>query len=145
MYSQAIHDGRGFASPAMPRVGASGEDALELLNGAAFTPAQIEGALRALGALPAALQPDPRAQALALQAYAAEEGLSSAPKTAAALHARVTALAKWTAAHDPMRQSDAEAVLAATARFPLAELPNGIGFDPAGFQELVLFIEELPW
>lgn len=64
---------------------------------------------------------------------------------AAALHARVTAFAKWTAAHDRDRQSNAEAVIEATARFPLGDCDSGVAFDPAGFQEMILFIEELPW
>lgn len=33
----------------------------------------------------------------------------------------------------------------ATARFALTEEADGLGFEPGGFQELVLLIEELPW
>ncbi|MBC9033841.1 hypothetical protein IAG41_15710 [Sphingomonas sp. JC676] len=73
-----------------------------------------------------------------------DAGLGDAPALSAALHARVSSLAKWTAAHDPSRQSDPEAVLAASAQFPLSRLVAGIGFEPAGFQEMILF-EELPW
>lgn len=63
----------------------------------------------------------------------------------AALHARVTALTKWTAARDPERQSDVRSVLEATARFPLSDTDAGIGFEAAGFEELILIIDDLPW
>ena len=84
-------------------------------------------------------------QALTLQAYAADADLGDGPLVSAALHARLTALGKWTAAHDPAHQSDPNAVMAATAQFPLSELDAGIGFEPGGFQEMILFIEDLPW
>ncbi|MET0245682.1 MAG: hypothetical protein ABW182_02945, partial [Sphingomonas sp.] len=61
------------------------------------------------------------------------------------LHARVAALTKWTEAHDPLRQSDAEAVVEAAARQPLVETAAGVGFEAPALQELILFIEELPW
>jgi hypothetical protein len=118
--------------------------AAELLNGVTLSGPQIEAALEILAALPGHLRARPAAQALALQAYAREAGFEeeSAPT---ALHARVTALAKWTAAHDPERQSDVGSVMEAAARFPLAETDAGIGFEPGGFQELILFIDDLPW
>lgn len=115
------------------------------LNAVAFAAAHIQGGLEALAMLPPRAQEDPRAQALQLQAYVREASLPDEVMVSAALHARITALAKWTAAHDPARQSDAEAVIAATARYPLSEMANGIGFEPSGFQEMILFIEELPW
>jgi hypothetical protein len=80
-----------------------------------------------------------------LQAYARDVGLRDETIAAVALHAHVTALAKWTAAHDPQRQSDPEAVLEAAARHLLNEAGSGVAFEPAEFQELILFIEELPW
>lgn len=67
------------------------------------------------------------------------------PVAAAALDARIAALARWRAAYDPREQSNREALLEAAARFPLSEQEDGLGFEPAGFQELALFIEELPW
>jgi len=120
-------------------------DPLAVLNAVAVAPAQLTAALEALSLLPAGAQRDPRAQAFALQAYVVEAGLGDDPAVAAALHARVTALAKWTAAHDPARQSDPDAMIAAAAQFPMCALDAGIGFEPAGFQEMILFIEELPW
>lgn len=77
------------------------------------------------------------------QTYTAEAGFEEA-FASAALHARVTALAKWTAAHDPDRQSDARSALKAAARFPPFETA-GTGFEPGGFQELILFIDDLRW
>jgi len=65
--------------------------------------------------------------------------------TALALAARTEALAVWTAKHDPRREWDAEAVLAAAAQFPIAMTADGYAFDAAGFQEMILFVEELPW
>ncbi|WHU04396.1 hypothetical protein [Sphingomonas sp. NIBR02145] len=80
-----------------------------------------------------------------LQPYARDAGFADDALAGAALHARVTALAKWTAAHDPLRQSDAEAIVEAAARHPLVEGEAGIGFEAPAFQEMILFIEELPW
>lgn len=114
------------------------------LNAVPLAADQLRTALERLAALPAALQSAPAAQAKALQAYAEEEALIDACASAA-LHARATALAKWTAAHDPDRQSDAQAVLEAAARFPLSDGAAGIQFEAAGFQEMILFIEELPF
>lgn len=118
---------------------------LEALNAVAVSPAQLQAALDIPAALPHSAKRAPLDQALALQAYAREAGLGDNPGVSAALHARVTALANWTAVHDPDRQSDAQAVIAATARYPMGNLAGGIGFDPAGFQEMILFVEELPW
>jgi hypothetical protein len=118
--------------------------AIDNLNAVHISGPQLEAALQVLATLPAHLQALPEAQARALHAYASEAGFE-ADHAAAALHARVTALAKWTAAHDPERQSDARAVLEAAGRFPLGVTESGIGFEPGGFQELVLFIDSLPW
>jgi hypothetical protein len=115
------------------------------LSAVAVSAAQIEAALRVISTLPHAEARNPFAQAAALQEYARARSPGSDLLLATALHARVTALAKWTAASDPGRQSDAESAVEATARFPLSELPGGIGFEPCGFQEMILFIEELPW
>jgi len=118
--------------------------AADLLNGVTLSGPQIEAALEILAALPAPLRARPAAQALALQAYAREAGFQE-EHASAAIHARVTALAKWTAAHDPARQSTIRSVMEATARFPLTDLDAGIGFEPGGFQELILFVDDLPW
>ena len=119
--------------------------AIEALNAPVFTGAQIATALEVLAMLPKAHRDNPHAQAAVLQAYARDAGLRDETVAAVALHARITALARWTAAHDPSRQSSPEAVMEAAARHPLTQAENGIAFEPAGFQELVLFIEELPW
>jgi hypothetical protein len=115
------------------------------LNSVALTSAQIAAALQVIALLPEGQRVDPRAQAMVLQAYALDAGFTDEAIAGAALHARVTALAKWTAAHDPLRQSDPSAVFEATARHPLVETDDGIGFEGSSFQEMVLFIEELPW
>lgn len=133
------------ASPKPARRTGTMGTAIEALNAPLFTGAQIAAALEVLAMLPEAHRDDPHAQAAVLQAYARDAGLRDETIAAVALHARVTALAKWTAAHDPQRQSDPEAVLQAAARHPLNESGSGIAFEPGGFQELVLFIEELPW
>lgn len=87
----------------------------------------------------------PRTQALILQAFARDAGFDNETIAGAALHARATALAKWTVTHDPDRHSAGSVVMEAAARFPLREGKHGIEFEPAGFQELLLFIEKLPW
>lgn len=117
---------------------------MERLNAVTISAAQLQGALERLALLRGDLRDKPAAQALALQAFAAEEA-SAENDAAAALHARIVALAKWTAAHDPHRQSDAEAVIEAASRFPLSESDDGVIFEPGGFQEMILFIGELPW
>lgn len=122
----------------------AGPSAADRLNAVAVSSSQLEAALDVLAALPAHLQARPAAQALALRAYAKEAGFEE-DDASAVLHARVTALAKWMEAHDPERQSDARSVLEAAARFPLGETESGIGFEPGGFQELILFIDDLPW
>lgn len=116
--------------------------AADLLNAVPVSAAQIEAALEVLAALPAQLRARPQAQAL--QAYAREAGFEE-EAASAALHARVTALAKWTAANDPERQSDPRSVLEAAARFALSDTEAGIGFEAGGFQELILFIDDLPF
>ena len=118
--------------------------AMERLNGVKISAAQIQTALERLSSLPAHLRDKPPAQALALQALVTEEALPE-DYASAALHARVVALAKWAALCDPNRQSDAEAVIEAASRFPLSESDDGVIFEPGGFQEMILFIEELPW
>lgn len=118
--------------------------ATALLNSVPISGPQFEAALEVLAALPAHLRARPTAQAVALQAYAKESGFEE-EYASAALHARVTALAKWTAAYDPERQSDPRSVMEAAARFPLSEMETGIAFDAPGFQEMIMFIEELPW
>ena len=117
---------------------------MERLNGVTISGSQLQRALERLSSLPAHSRDKPPAQALALQALVTEEALSE-DYVSAALHARIAALAKWTALCDPNRQSDAEAVIEAAARFPLSESEDGVRFEPAGFQEMILFIEELPW
>lgn len=121
------------------------EEPATRLSGVEISALQIEAALRVLASLPPTEISNPFAQAAALQDYAQACSPGCDMLLGTALHARVTALAKWTAGSDPERQSDPEAVLEATARFPLSELPDGIGFEPAAFQEMILFIEELPW
>jgi hypothetical protein len=132
MFSQSI------AVPAAPA-----RSATDRLNAISISAFQLQRALEVLSGLPAHLRGSPDAQALALQVYADDE--NSDENASAALHARVTALAKWTTAHDPRRRSDAQAVMEAAARFSLSEGEAGICFEPGGFEELVLFIEDLPW
>jgi hypothetical protein len=119
-------------------------EAIGKLNAVALSAANIQAALEVLARTPPQAQGNPRAQAAFLRAYVRDAALPDDAVVAAALHARVTALAKWTATHDPDRQS-AEAVIEATAGFPLGDCDSGVAFDPAGFQEMILFIEELPW
>ncbi|MBC9030792.1 hypothetical protein IAG41_00150 [Sphingomonas sp. JC676] len=134
-----------FQASPKPARRTSTSTAIEALNAPLFTGAQIAAALEVLAMLPEAHRDNPHAQAAVLQAYARDAGLRDETISAVALHARVTALAKWTAAHDPQRQSDPEAVLEAAARHSLSESGSGVAFEPTGFQELILFIEELPW
>lgn len=119
---------------------------VETLNAIPIGVAQLDAALSVVADLPATGDRDPMAQAAALQADVRDTQLGDdALLYAAALDARVTALAGWTAVHDPQRQWNTQAVIEAAARFPLSDLPNGIGFDAPAFQEMILFIEELPW
>jgi hypothetical protein len=119
--------------------------ATDRLNAVPLSGAQVAAALEVLSLLPAAHRDDPRSQATVLQAYARDAGFADDATAGAALHARVTSLKKWTAANDPLRQSNAEAVMEAAALHPLVEIDGGIGFEAPAFQEMILFIEELPW
>ena len=134
-----------FSQPIRAAIPVSAGDTVAVLNDETVTPRQIEAALCVLEELPDAQRRDPVLRANALQAYACEAGPGDEAVASAALEARITALARWTDSHDPERQSDAQAVLCAAARFPLAEIGGDIGFEPTGFQEMILFIEELPW
>jgi hypothetical protein len=135
-----------FSQPA-PAIAAidTGSSVIGQLNSVALTGAQIAAALEVLALLPVAQRENSHAQAMVLRAYALDAGFMDQAVAGSALHARVTALAKWTAAHDPLRQSDPQAVIEAAARHPLVEAGGGIGFEGAAFQEMILFIEELPW
>ena len=116
----------------------------ESLNMVAISASHLDAAMKVLAAMPASHR-DPSIERRALQQVARDAGFAEAERAGAALDARITALSNWIEAHDPHRQSDAQAVLEAAARFPLGAFPGGLGFDPAGFQEMVLFLEELPW
>jgi len=131
--------------PRPPGPSNDAQSAIAKLNSVALSAAHIEAALKVLAMLPETQRDHPAAQAAALQAYARDAKLGEETFAAAALHARVAALAKWTAEHDPERQSHAESVLEAAARYPLSDMDGGIAFEAAEFQELILFIEELPW
>jgi len=114
------------------------------LNAVAIGAADLEAAMKMLAAMPDSRR-DPAIRRRALRQFACDAGFADEERAGAALHARITALSNWIERHDPHGQSDPQAVLEAAARFPLSELSAGFGFDPAGFQEMVLFIEELPW
>lgn len=119
--------------------------ALAALNAVAIDARQIEAALGLRMLLPVEQRSDPAAQAAALLAYARDAGLADSTTAAAALHARVAALDHWTAVHDPAGQLDQAALHEAAARMPLSDGGDGAAFEAAGFQELLLFIEDLPW
>jgi len=114
------------------------------LNAVAIGTAHLEAAMKMLAEMPDSRR-DPAIRRRALRQFARDAGFADEERAGAALHARITALSNWIEQHDHHRQSDTQAVLEAAARFPLSELAGGFGFDPAGFQEMVLFIEELPW
>jgi hypothetical protein len=134
-----------FSQPIVAGIPVSAGDTVAVLNAETVTPRQIEAALCVLEELPVAHRRDPVARANALQAYARDAAPGDEAVASAALQARTMALVRWTDSHDPERQSDAQAVLCAAARFPLADMEGDIAFEPTGFQEMILFIEELPW
>lgn len=104
---------------------------LARLNAVSISPAQL--------AMPVARQP------CATQPETATAGLADFSLAEAALQARRNALAEWRGAFDLSGKWDEEAVIAAAAHFPLSENADGIGFEAAGFQKMILFIEDLPW
>lgn len=115
------------------------------LNAVVLSAAHLKTTKRVMAEMPAPAWIDPLTREPALRGLARAAGFGDDAKIGAALYERVTALAHWIEANDPNRQSDMEALFEAAARFPMSALAGGLGFDPAGFQELVLFIEELPW
>jgi hypothetical protein len=119
--------------------------ALDTLNVTKFSAPQLESALRLVGQLPIPAQGDPIARGEALEAYVRGAGFDDVVLASETLAARVTALTRWRADHDPLQQSNAQSVLEAAAVSRLSRVEDGIGFEPAAFQELILFIEEIPW
>jgi hypothetical protein len=61
------------------------------------------------------------------------------------LRVRVAALIAWRSVYDPQRAIDDGALLDAAARFPLRLEEDGFRFEPHGFQEMIEFIDEMPW
>ena len=59
--------------------------------------------------------------------------------------ARLNALARWQAVHDPHGHIERAHLLDAAALATLIDTDAGPGFDDAHFGELVEFIAELPW
>jgi hypothetical protein len=119
--------------------------ALASLNTVAIRPVDIEAAMQLLDTIAATDRNNPQIHAAVLRRFMRDTGFADEAIASAALHAIIIAISNWIEAHDPRRDSDAKAVFEAAARFPLSDLPGGIGFDAAGFQEMVLFLEELPW
>lgn len=108
--------------------------------GAAWEASAIASAAGGNGMAAARARSDAAAETLDVNPANSSEGLR-----AAALQARVTALADWIETHDPAHQSESAALREAAARHLLSASDSGIGFEASGFQELVLFLEELPW
>lgn len=107
------------AAPAAP--------APSTLNAIAISAAQLAAALTAVDQLPAHGHDGPIAHARVLEAYAHVAGQNEdAPLFAAALGARLAALAGWIAKHDPDRQWNAQGVTEAAVRFPLSDADDGI-------------------
>lgn len=117
----------------------------ECLNAVALTGAEFEAAMRTIAALPGNDRHNPAAQAQALQAFVEHANIAGGVFASAALHARMAALDAWTREYDPSCEANAEAVMEAAARQPLAETDSGIGFEAVSFGELILFVEELPF
>jgi hypothetical protein len=120
-------------------------DYMARLNQVVLTAAQIEAAGEALALLPSHHRDQVGLEPAALEGYAKDAVPGDPGNAAAALFARLTALAHWQAAHDAHHDVEARILFEATARMPLTDCDGRMGFDPAGFQELMLFIEELPW
>jgi len=116
----------------------------DALNTVAISAAHLEAVMKVFAAMPESRRDSPN-RSRALRQFARDAGFADEERVSAALHARITALSNWIERHDPHGQSDTQTVYEAAARFPLSALPGGFGFEPAGFQEMVLFIEDLPW
>lgn len=124
--------------------GDSAVAALKALNAVSFTGEHVQSALVVLRCLPREDQFDPAAQAEAIADYAAATGIVS-PIAAPALHARIIALNKWTAEHDPRHDSDAVTVTDAAATCPLIDGGKGISFDPDRFAETMALVADMLW
>lgn len=119
--------------------------ALAALNAVVITGAQMRAAIEAIQHIQVRSEADAMAHGLILAAFAAEHGIMPEDLASRALHARAMAMDRWCQLHDPYGQSDVDAFFEASARSPLVETDNGIGFDPQAFGELVAFIAELPF
>lgn len=119
--------------------------ALATLNGVKLTEAQFLGGMRAIEALPQDQRWDVIERAFALQDYAERAGLSPVEAVSAAIAARVTALYKWQAVHDPNLVNDPDHLLAAAAIADLMSDDGGVCFDADRYRELVEFIAQMPF
>jgi len=110
------------------------ESGVPISNSIGITGPQSQGALMALRSLPRAEQFSALSQALALQRYCEEAGIS-AELGSAALHARIVA-PQWTAEFDLRHESDAVAVVEAAAVCRLTNSDAGVAFDSEQFGDL---------
>jgi hypothetical protein len=122
-----------------------GVRALIRLNAVRIDADQISGGIGALWGLPSYARNSAGARRVALMAWMSACPPADRDGVVEALAVRIAALDRWTAAHDPEGLSDADAAIEAAARHALAEQPDGIGFDPVSFGELVGFVEEMPF
>jgi hypothetical protein len=108
-----------------------------------FTAAQVKAAIALLR--PVQDEAGVVEHAMILADFVRDERIEPCDAAAIALHARIVAMDRWCARHDPHGQTDVDAFFEAAARAPLAWTEDGRGFEPMAFGELVEFIAELPF
>lgn len=118
---------------------------LAALNRVLVSGPQLRAAIEALQRHPVTCDADVMRHALILSAFAEAQDLGPVDFAGPALHARAIAMDFWCHHHDPAGQSDVDAFFEASARQPLIETNEGIGFEPVSFGALIAFIADLPY
>jgi len=119
--------------------------AIAAINSVAITGPQLRAAIETIEHIHVRSETDMLRQAHLLSAFAAEYRFKPEFYAGPALHARAMALERWGYRYDPNGRTDKDAFFEAGARAPLVETPEGVGFEPVAFGELITSLEEMPF
>jgi hypothetical protein len=121
------------------------EDLNATLSAVRFTAAQMRTAVAALQHRPMQSEADVVEHATILADFVQDQRIEPLDVAGIALHARIVAMNRWCAGHDPYGQSNVDAFFVASARAPLVQTEAGRGFEPVAFAELIETIAEMPF
>ena len=119
--------------------------AIAAINSVVLTGPQLRAAIETIRDIPVRSEADMIRHAQLLSSFAAEYGFKPVFYAGAALHARAMALDRWCHRYDPFGLTDKDAFFEAGARAPLIVRPEGAGFEPHAFAELIGFLTDMPY